>query len=332
MSYDVYGIGNALVDSEYLVTEDILAKSGFTKGTMTLVDQSERAQLVTLLEDTEKLSMSKLAGGGSAANTVVTVALLGASSYYSCKVSDDKTGDFFVADLAAVNVDTNLGDQRPTGVTGECISMITPDGERTLVTHLGITQTFSPDELDHQALSSASYLYIEGYLISSPTALEAVQKAQAEAKTAGVKVALTLSDVGMVENFRPAFEQVFSTGVDILFCNEDEAKLWTGEAQREAAASALQKLCPQIAMTLSGDGALVTGGDGQPQWIQSEAVKPVDTTGAGDTFAGGVLYGLSQNLDLTDATALAHSLARQVVSRFGARLSPQEIAAILKAV
>ena len=328
MQYEIYGIGNALVDSEYLVSDSVLKDSGFVKGTMTLVDQAERAQLITLLEQTANLSLSKLAGGGSAANTAVTTALLGASTFYSCKVSKDKIGDFFVQDLADLGVSTNLADQRPEGVTGECISMITPDGERTLVTHLGITQTFSVAELNEQALASSKYLYIEGYLVSSPSAIEAVHRAQAIAVDAGVKVALTLSDVGMVENFRDAFQNLIDTGVDILFCNEDEAKLWTGETDRTLAANALQMSCPQIAMTLSGDGALVTAEADGTELIPGARVQPVDTTGAGDTFAGGVLYGLSQGQTLAEATALAHRLASQVVSRFGARLSADEIAKI----
>ena len=325
MSIDLYGIGNALVDSEYKVSEAILSQTGFAKGTMTLVDAEERQNLITLLEDTSHITLSKRAGGGSAANTIVTTALLGGSTFYSCKVSNDETGDFFAHDLTDLSVATNLAEARPAGVTGECISMITPDGERTLVTHLGITQTLSTDEVDETVLASAQYLYIEGYLVTSPTALEAVLKTQAIAKQHGVKVALTLSDVGMVENFKTEFNTLFQNGVDLIFCNEDEAKLWTGYSDRNQAAQALGDYATSFAMTLSGDGAIVSGSSGEAVFVPAEKVQALDTTGAGDTFAGGVLFGLARGETLEDATAHAHLLAKRVVSRFGARLDQQEV-------
>jgi sugar/nucleoside kinase (ribokinase family) len=325
MSIDLYGIGNALVDSEYKVSEAILSQTGFVKGTMTLVDAAERQQLITLLEDTSKITLSKRAGGGSAANTVVTTALLGGSTFYSCKVSNDKTGDFFARDLIDLSVATNLAEARPAGVTGECISMITPDGERTLVTHLGITQTLSIAEIDATVLASAQFLYIEGYLVTSPSALEAALKTQAIAKQHGVKVALTLSDVGMVENFKTEFNTLFENGIDLVFCNEDEAKLWTGCSDRNQAAQTLGEYAASFAMTLSGDGAIVSGSTGEPVFVPAEMAQALDTTGAGDTFAGGVLYGLTRGATLEDATAQAHLLAKRVVSRFGARLDHQEV-------
>jgi sugar/nucleoside kinase (ribokinase family) len=325
MSIDLYGIGNALVDSEYIVSEAILAQTGFAKGTMTLVDAEQRQHLIALLEDTANITLSKRAGGGSAANTIVTAALLGGSTFYSCKVSNDETGDFFAQDLSELSVATNLAEARPTGVTGECISMITPDGERTLVTHLGISQTLSTAEVDASMLASAQYLYIEGYLVTSPTALDAVLKTQAIAKQHGVKVALTLSDVGMVENFKDEFNTLFRNGVDLVFCNEDEAKLWTGCNDRDQAAAALGDYATRFAMTLSGDGAIVSGSTGKPIFVPAEKVEALDTTGAGDTFAGGVLYGLARGATLEDATARAHRLAKRVVSRFGARLDLQEV-------
>jgi sugar/nucleoside kinase (ribokinase family) len=325
MNIDLYGIGNALVDSEYIVSEAILAQTGFAKGTMTLVDAEQRQHLIALLEDTANITLSKRAGGGSAANTIVTAALLGGSTFYSCKVSNDETGDFFAQDLSELSVATNLAEARPTGVTGECISMITPDGERTLVTHLGISQTLSTAEVDASMLASAQYLYIEGYLVTSPTALDAVLKTQAIAKQHGVKVALTLSDVGMVENFKDEFNTLFRNGVDLVFCNEDEAKLWTGCNDRDQAAAALGDYATRFAMTLSGDGAIVSGSTGKPIFVPAEKVEALDTTGAGDTFAGGVLYGLARGATLEDATARAHRLAKRVVSRFGARLDLQEV-------
>ena len=325
MACQLYGIGNALVDSEYLVSEAVLDQSGFNKGTMTLVDADERSSLITLLEDTAGISMSKLAGGGSAANTIVTAALLGTETFYSCKVASDRTGDFFVNDLVGLGIQTSMSGQRPDGVTGECISMITPDGERTLVTHLGINGSLSSSEIDPKALSAAQFLYIEGYLVSSETAFDAVLGAQRIALDNQVAVSLTLSDVGMVENFRAQFDELVSNGVDFIFCNEEEAKLWTRTESRLDAANALATQSTRFAMTLSGDGAYVSGEDGKPCFVAADKVQALDTTGAGDTFAGAVLSGLIAGESLSNATVKGHELARTVVSRFGARLSSNEM-------
>lgn len=324
--YDVYGVGNALVDSEYRVSEALLTESNFPKSGMSLVDEVARAQLLQLIETTYGVSREKLASGGSAANTIATVAGLGGRTFYSCKVANDDTGDFFLGDLQHQKIDHNyVGSRPPSGVTGECISMITPDGERTLVTHLGITQSYSPQELVESALIQSKYLYIEGYLVSSESGLEAALRAQAIAKSAGVQIALTLSDIGMVEGFRDHFETLFEAGVDLVFANEDEALAWTGAPNREAAAQELASSRSAFAMTMSGEGALVGDGQGTAVFVPTTRVVPVDTTGAGDTFAGGVLHFLAQGMPLEEATRRAHLLASAVVSQFGARLTSIEL-------
>ena len=157
--YDVYGVGNALVDSEYLVTEAILAESAFPKSGMSLVDEVSRATLLDLIEQRHGIHRKALASGGSAANTIATVSGLGGKAFYSCKIAGDATGAFFLNDLKNQGIDCNYDETDcPEGVTGECISMITPDGERTLVTHLGITQSYSPSEIKTAALTQAKYL------------------------------------------------------------------------------------------------------------------------------------------------------------------------------
>ena len=320
--YDVYGVGNALVDSEYLVTEAILAESTFPKSGMSLVDEASRAALLDLIEQRHGIQRKALASGGSAANTIATVSGLGGKAFYSCKVAGDATGAFFLRDLSTQGIGCNYDETDcPEGVTGECISMITPDGERTLVTHLGITQNYSPSEIKAAALTQSKYLYIEGYLVSSETGFEAALAAQAIAKSAGVPIALTLSDIGMVQGFRDQFERLFDVGVDLIFANEDEAMAWTKTATRDEAASRLASSSSAFAITLGGEGALVSEGQREPKLIPARDLSPIDTTGAGDTFAGGVLYYLTSGCDLAEATARSHPLAAAVVSQYGARLS-----------
>lgn len=318
--YDVYGIGNALVDTEYEVTNEFLDLAKLPKGVMTLIDAEDRVRLVQLLEREHEHQMVKLSGGGSAANTIVSLSQLGCSAFYSCKVANDQTGDFFVKDLEDLGISTNLSAHRESGVTGECISMVTPDAERTMTTHLGITQQFSTQELNPDALRNSSILYIEGYLVSSPSAFEAALEAQDIARAAGVKVALTLSDPAMVENFKSAFDTIISRGIDILFCNTEEANLWTSTSTPEDAVTVIREACPFFAMTCGNDGAMVSDGR-EVLHVPGVPTTAVDTTGAGDNFAGAFLAKMCSGSDLRTATAYANRSASLLVANFGARLT-----------
>lgn len=319
-TYDVYGIGNALVDTEYEVDDAFLKDAKLPKGMMTLIDANDRKRLIHLLEEEHEHEVIKQAGGGSAANTMVIVAQLGGRAFYSCKVANDETGDFFMKDLKEAGVHTNLDDGRESGITGKCISMITPDAERTMTTHLGITQDLSPRELNPEVLGRSRYLYIEGYLVSSPSAYEAALQAQELARASGCVVSLTLSDPAMVENFTTAFNEFASRGVDLLFCNEEEAMLWTGTSGREQALQRLTTLCTRVAMTCGKEGALVYDGTTATH-VPGVPAKAVDTTGAGDMFAGAFLYAINTGKSFPEAAAFANRAASVLVSSFGARLT-----------
>jgi len=328
-NYDVYGIGNALVDTEYEVDDAFLEHAKLPKGIMTLIEEDDRQRLIQLLEDEHEHLAIKQAGGGSAANTMVIVAQLGGSAFYSCKVANDSTGDFFVKDLADAQVDTNLGPDREAGATGQCISMVTPDAERTMTTCLGITNFLSTKELNPEALKNSSTLYIEGYLVSSVTGFQAALEAQAIARNAGVKVSLTLSDPAMVENFKANYEQLLNNGVDLLFCNHDEARLLTGADTPDDCVTALKEVAPTFVMTCGNAGSIAWDGD---RVISTEGVptKAVDTTGAGDIFAGAFLFALSRGEDFSTANQLANRSASLLVSSFGARLTQNVVDAGLK--
>lgn len=328
--YDVYGVGNALVDSEYEVHEHFLGEAGIRKGTMALVSLEERLALIKKLESHEH-RVVKQAGGGSAANTIVAVSQLGGKSYYSCKVARDSIGDFFLADLAKANVDTNMSydsAERDSGHTGECISMVTPDAERTMATHLGITEEVSPEDLDVESIKNSSYVYIEGYLVTSPISFKAAQKAISIAKSADVKVALTLSDPAMVENFKPKFDSLVNSGIDLVFCNREEAQLWTKTENSDAAIEVLKSRFPSFALTLGSSGSVVY--DGSLHNIAAIPTDAVDTTGAGDIFAGAFLYGITNGLSFSEAGNLGSKAASLLVSNFGARLDQKTVDANLK--
>lgn len=322
--YDVYGIGNALVDTEYEVTDTFLAEAGVEKGVMTLIDEEQRLAILHLLEEKHEHEIIHQSGGGSAANTMVAVAQLGAKSFYSCKVASDAVGDFFMHDLAEIGVKTNLDHGRDAGHSGQCISMVTPDAERSMTTHLGISESLSSAELDEDALKNSQYLYIEGYLVTSPTAFAAARRAQDLAHKHGVKVSVTLSDPAIIEHFKPAFDEFAEHGIDLVFCNEDEAKIWTASETSDEAFAKLKTVCRQAVMTMGKDGAMTWDGKIEAQ-SDGVSIDAVDTTGAGDIFAGSFLARISQGQTFSEAATTANKVAAKLVSQFGARLTSEEI-------
>lgn len=312
--YNVYGVGNALVDVQYQVDEDYIARMGIGMGTMTLVDEARQRDLIANVsrEPLERAS------GGSAANTVIGVTNFGGTAYYGCKVGRDEPGDFYLSDMAAAGVDSNPNN-RADGVTGQCVVLIGPDGERSLNTFLGITATFGPDEVEPQVVAESDIVYIEGYLLSSDSGYEAGLRAQALAKENGARVALTLSDVFIVEAFKPRIDELLRNGVDLLFGNEAEAMAYTDRSDVSGACLVLGKAVGDFAVTLGGEGALVTDA-GNVRTVAGFPVDVVDTNGAGDAFAGAFLYGITNGLTAAEAGRLGCYAGSRVVSKFGPRL------------
>jgi fructokinase len=314
--YHVYGIGNALVDMEFEVQDAFFSDYGIDKGVMTLVDEARQHRLIAHLDAFE----GKKACGGSAANTIIAVSYFGGKSYYSCKVANDELGDFYIRDLKAAGVDSNLGNgDRKDGITGKCLVMVTPDAERTMNTFLGITETFSVDELHQEALVNSEYLYIEGYLVTSATGRHAAIEARKIAEEHGIKTAMTFSDPAMVNFFRDGLAEMLGKRVDLLFCNEHEAKTWAGTDSLDDAINALKQVAGTFAITLGGKGALVYDGNHAIE-IAPHPVRAVDSNGAGDMFAGAFLYGITHGHSFYEAGNIASLAAARVVSQFGPRL------------
>lgn len=325
--FDVYAIGNALVDTEYRVTDDFLSRHGIAKGMMTLIDEAQQQQLVASLDS--EFGLEKRASGGSAANSIIAVAAFGGKSFYSCKVANDGTGDFYVHDLHAAGVSSNLKPERDSGTTGTCVVMVTPDAERTMHTFLGITADVSVTELIPDALTTSRWLYIEGYLVSSDSARAAVKEARRVARAAGVPIAMTFSDPAMVRFFKPGLAEMLDDGVDLLFCNEEEACLWSDALTVEHAIDGLKKIARQFVITRGKDGALFWDGVREIS-IAPTPVTPLDSNGAGDMFAGACLFGLSRGWTPERAGALASKAAAAVVGQFGPRLPLETHAALLR--
>jgi len=326
MKYDVYGLGNAIVDIVTEVGYDFFDKNEVEKGVMTLVDEKRQLHLMKAID----MRRSKMSGGGSAGNTIVAINQLGGKTYYSFLVAHDELGKFFLEDLKRNGVDTNLKYENcPTGHSGRCLVMTSPDAQRTMNTFLGVSSFLSPEHLDETAIKNSSYLYLEGYLVASPKGLEAMKEAKRMAEKTKVDVALTFSDASMVKYFSKQMEEIVGASVDLLFCNEEEAMIFTGTNDLIEAREKLKQVAKRFAITLGANGALIYDGDTFIQ-IEPYKVHAVDTNGAGDMFAGAFMYGITHHHSYAEAGKLASLASSRVVTQWGPRLTPAEAQTILK--
>ena len=325
--YDIYGIGNALVDTEIEVSDKDLQSLSVEKGVMTLVDQDRQHELIDALEG--HLVHSRKASGGSAANSVIAANYFGASSFYGCKVANDELGTFYLNDLKKAGVDFHETNGSASGITGKCLVMITPDAERTMNTFLGISESLSIADINEEALSKSKYAYIEGYLATSATALPAAIKLRELAQSFDTRVAVSLSDPAIAEFFRDGIADIIGEGIDLLFCNEAEALSYTQSDTLESAIAAIKNITRTFAITRGAEGALIYDGEQQIA-VPGFKATAVDTNGAGDMFAGAFLYSITRGQSYEQAALLANKASAKVVSQFGPRLRPEQHEEILK--
>ena len=322
--YDLYAIGNALVDSEYEVTDAQLQAMAVEKRHMTLIDAERRALLLAGVQGMH----ARRTGGGSAGNTVVALAQLGGRGFYSCRVADDELGAFYREDLHANGVATNLSHSPLShGQTGQCMVMVTPDAERSMSTFLGATADLDESALQPKDIAKSKVFYMEGYLAAQPKSVDAALQGRAIAKAEGVLLASTLSDMSMINFCRAGLEAMLGDGLDYLFCNEEEAQVWCGSTDMATITAQLARLARVVCLTRSAKGCIVIEGDTQTA-VPAAHVKAIDTNGAGDMFAGAFLYAVTHGHSNALAAWLANQAAGQVVSQYGNRLSLQAMKAI----
>lgn len=322
-TYDVYGIGNALVDMVCRVDDWFVQEMGIKKGLMTLIDRLTHDKLLS------HVTVEKREGGGSAANTMMALSHFGGKGYYSCKVADDEGGRFYLDELfrAGLNANLELG-ALDRGITGKCVVLITPDAERTMTTYLGATETFSVGELDEGSLARSRYLYIEGYLVAQETGKPAAVEAVKMARRHGVKISLTFSDPTMVTHFRRGIDEIVGDGVDLIFCNDKEACAYARTDDLARACDRLKAVAKSYVVTRGERDTLLWDGDRLVE-IPAHRVNAVDTVGAGDMFAGAFLYGITHGYSLMDAARLSNHAASRVVTKYGPRLTSDEIKMLL---
>ncbi len=312
-SLDVVGVGNAIVDVIAQAESELVERLKLSKGTMTLIDSQDADRLYA------EMGAAMETSGGSAANTLAGIASLGGKGAYIGKVRDDQLGKVFAHDIQAVGVDYRL---RPTSEgpsTARCLIFVTPDADRTMQTYLGVSVMLGPEDIDPQAIGDSQITYLEGYLFDREEAKEAFVKAAELAHAANRKVALSLSDPFCVDRHRAAFRHLVEGHVDILFANHDEI---TSLYQTDSFNEAVGHLVGHVeigAVTRGAKGSVIVTADEIAEVPAQPVEKVVDTTGAGDLYASGVLYGITHGYDLATAGKIGSVCAAEIISHYGAR-------------
>jgi sugar/nucleoside kinase (ribokinase family) len=312
-AFDVAGIGNAIVDVIAPVDDAFLLENKIAKGVMTLIDEFRAEQLFAAFPQTREIA------GGSAANTMVGLASFGGTGLFVGKVKDDRLGQSFAASLkdTGIRYTTKFADSGPS--TACCLIAVTPEGQRSMNTYLGASRELKPADIDDGAIGDASVLYIEGYQWDAPDSKAAIKKAIAAAKKAGSKVAFTLSDPFCVGRNREEFLELYRDGVDVLFANEEEAKALFEVEDFDDALQAVKHWPGTAALTRGAKGCVIVRG-AEVHVIDAVPVpQVVDTTGAGDQFAAGFLFGLTHGRPLAQCGKLGVIAAGDVITHYGAR-------------
>ena len=312
-SFDVVGIGNAIVDVIAQADEAFLARQGLAKGSKRLIDAAEAEALYGAMGPGIEMS------GGSAANTIAGLASLGGKGAYIGKRSDDTLGEVFAHDIRSIGVHFQTAPLRQGAPTARCLILVTPDAQRTMGTFLGASGRLGPDDVAPELIRAAQVTYLEGYLFDPPPAKTAFRKAAELAHAAQRKVSLTLSDPFCVERHRADFRALVEGHVDILFANESEICALYETKDFDAAARAVSGHCNIAALTRSEKGSVVVTAKGATAVPAEKVARLIDTTGAGDLYASGFLYGLTHGRDIAACARLGSLCAAEIISHFGAR-------------
>ena len=328
MKLDISSLGNAIVDVQFSIEEDFvskLEKMSILKGAMTLIEAEEQSNLISLL--TEEYGEPKLSCGGAATNSIVAASNFGSICHFSCKVRNDDLGIFYLENLSKNDVLHSKQASESDLSTGQCVVMVTPDAERTMCTYLGISNLLSSKDLDKLAIRNSKYLFLEGYLVTSESALKACYEAIEVAKAANTKIVISLSAAAIVNAFRDQMNSLIKLGCDLLFCNESEACAFSQHEDVLKAEEFLRSVSSQNLITLGKNGSMIWDGSNL-ETIEGFEVKAVDTNGAGDIFAGSVLHKICEGHDLTSSAKFGCFAASKKVEKFGPRLSHKEYKSI----
>ena len=309
----ICGIGHALVDIEYSINEQQFAPLGHKKGTMTLVSPQEQSSTIESLQAHSPHRSS----GGSAANTIIAIGQFGGKAAYKTILGNDYLGHFYADEFRQLGIHLEA-EIIPNSITGTCLVLITPDAERTMLTDLGVNSTYNKDHLVIETIARSEWLYAEGYRITEPGGAAAVLEAVNIAKQHNTNIAFTFSDTFVVEVFKDRVLEILQY-TDMIFCNAAEACAFSEMYNEQDAFEYLKTICKHVIMTRGNQGAFIHY-DGSDVIIPAYPAHPIDTTGAGDMFAGGFLYGITNGYTVEQAGHLGSYAASKIVSQYGARL------------
>ena len=315
MKFDLLGIGNALVDIEVRVDNEFIEQNSLTKGGMTLFSVEKQQKILKKLHSLS----TKISSGGSAANTVHGLSVLGGKTYYIGRVANDVYGKHYAEDMLSCGV-AFPGTGNGVSDTGTCVILVTPDSERTMLTHLGVSSLLHPDNVDEKTVENSGMVYIEGYLWTGENTRNAAEKLAQIAKKNKTPVAFTLSDTFVVNSFKKQLTDFIRDNVDILFCNDLEAKAMGETEDVQEAFDELKKIAETIFVTRGEKGSWASNPTEEKVAVNVFPTKAIDTTGAGDLFAAGALHGIIRNYSLKESAIIGSYCASEVVSHMGGRM------------
>ena len=322
MELDVYALGNALVDIQVQVEDSLLTELGLEKGNRYLTERDRQEEILRSLlgagslDSAQKASKLQTAAGGSAANTVYGILQLGGRAGFCGKVANDRLGALYATHMRQSGVVFNENTEQ--GMTGTCVVLIFEDAQRTMLTCMGVSSEIGYEDVDEELLKHSSYLYLEGYFFESERTIQTLLQAVAVARKNGVKIAMTASDVFCIDRHRDLFLQLIQNDVDLLFANAREARALSSTDNNEAALRVLSGWCGNVAVTDGEHGSMVSF-DGEVLKITPNRVSVVDTTGAGDAYAAGLLYGITSGRTVRESGMIASFFSAKVVTQIGPR-------------
>ena len=324
----VYGIGNPLIDVIVNVSDNDLKTLGLYKGTMNLINLEKRLELSDFIKAKKEPTFSC---GGSCPNTIITLSALGIRSTLAGKIGNDEYGTIYRERLTSLNVHDNLA-VSDTNVTGSSIILITPDSERTMNTYLGANRDFCPDDVIESEVSGADFFHFTGYMWDTQNQMEAIRKTLAIAKRNNVRVSFDIADPFAVGRYHDAFLEIIKDSCDIVFANKEEARMLFDNYDPYECCKTMGKLCETAIVKNGKKGSFISYRRKVYEIPVQGPATPVDTTGAGDTYASGFLYGLCKGLDIERSGAIASCLAGQIIKKVGAQFTEQQIPDLIKMI
>jgi sugar/nucleoside kinase (ribokinase family) len=324
MELDVYAIGNALVDIQIQVEDSLFTELGLEKGNRYLTERDRQEEILRRLlgagslDSAQKAGKLQTAAGGSAANTVYGISQLGGRAGFCGKVANDRLGALYATHMRQSGVVFN--EKPEQGMTGTCVVLISKDAQRTMLTCMGVSSEIGYEDVDEELLKHSSYLYLEGYLFESERTIQTLLQAVAVARKNGVRIAMTASDAFCIDRHRDLFLQLIQNDVDLLFANAREARALSSTDNNEAALRVLSGWCGNVALTDGEHGSLVSF-NGEVMKITPNRVSVADTTGAGDAYAAGLLYGITSGRTVRESGMIASFFSARIVTQIGPRYS-----------